>query len=218
MNGSRAYAEYNMHFFLPNFPPYTMIDIEGSPTGIGLNAMKPILDSMRVNYTINVDSNHGRALSELKNNRSDGFFMASKNKERDQYAVFSSAVMYNNWVWIVLKENERDFRPSAQSNYVVASLLNTNTNHWLKKSGYTLTPPAWNIESLVKKLDSHEVDAILVAEVVFKHRYQNSDDYATILHEAKPFGVYISKAFISKHPKFMEKLNEAIEAHDVVAK
>ncbi|MEI8638636.1 transporter substrate-binding domain-containing protein [Vibrio coralliilyticus] len=100
-----------MHFFLPDFPPYTTIDEQGKPTGIGIDKVLPILSSIGVEYTVTVSSNHGRALSELRKQRSDGFFMASQNEERDKYAVFSEPVMSNRWVWIVRSEDVEKFAP-----------------------------------------------------------------------------------------------------------
>lgn len=210
---AKSFAQYQMHFFLPDFPPYTTIDTDGNPRGIGLDKMKQVLDSMEIEYTIQVGSNHGRALSELKVGRSDGFFMASKNEQRDRYAVFSESVMVNRWVWVVLKHNKDSFNPSPEAGYEIESLLNTNTHYWLKKSGYAAAKPAYDITSLVEKLDTQEADAILVAEEVFNSRFGQDERYQVILQQEKKFGAYISKAFLSQNPTFMTELNQAILAN-----
>ena len=201
-----------MHFFLPDFPPYTSVDTAGHNIGIGLNKVTPILDSIGVNYTIKIGSNHGRALAELRSGRSDGFFMASRNDERDKYAVFSESVMTNRWVWVVLKSKHDNTSPTIESGYIVASLLNTNTNRWLEKSGFKMTRPAEKIESLIRRLDTQEIDAVLVAEEVFHHHFKHNPNYKIILQEEKKFGLYISKTFLKQHPLFMDKLNNAIRA------
>ena len=206
----KSSAAYNMHFFLPDFPPYTVVDEQGNFSGIGLDEVKPILDSMGVKYTIQIGSKHGRALSELRGGRSDGFFMASQNEQRDEYAVFSESVMINRWVWVVLRKNSPNFHASAKGNYTMASLLNANTNYWLEHSGYQTVRPAMNINALVEKLDSGEVDAILVAEEVFNSEFVNDARYKVSLHSEREFGIYISKAFLKDNPDFMEKLNSAI--------
>lgn len=207
-----AHAQYEMHFFCPDFPPYTTIDSDGNQSGIGLDRMKPILEALGVDYSIRIGSNHGRALAELKNGRSDGFFMASRNDERDIYAVFSESIMTNRWVWVRLAGNGAKQSQAAQPGEKVASLLNANTNRWLMKSGYNPAHPAENIRQLVGMLDSQEVSAVLVAEEVFKAAFPNDTKYQTILQVEKEFGVYISKAFLEGHPQFMDKLNAAIRA------
>lgn len=212
MGSSYSYSGDDMHFFLPDFPPYTTIDAAGHNIGIGLDKVTPILDSIGVKYTIRIGSNHGRALAELRNGRSDGFFMASRNDERDKYAVFSESVMTNRWVWVVLKNKNGSSSPTIYSGYIVASLLNTNTNKWLEKSGFKMTRPAEKIESLIRRLDTQEIDAVLVAEKVFHHHFKGNPNYKTILQEEKKFGIYISKAFLKQHPLFMGKLNGAIRA------
>ncbi|MEX0337037.1 substrate-binding periplasmic protein [Vibrio tubiashii] len=209
---SYVHAQYKMHFFCPDFPPYTTVDSSGSHAGIGLDKVKSILDSVGVDYTIEINSNHGRALAELKTGRSDGFFMASQNEERDKYAVFSESVMTNRWVWIVLTTHQGEFSSQPKSGYTVASLLNTNTNRWLTKTGFNLAHPAESITSLIGMLDKQEVNAVLVAEEVYNHRFKNNPRYKVILQEEKEFGVYISKSFLNRHPQFMEKLNKAIQA------
>ncbi|CAH0537090.1 substrate-binding periplasmic protein [Vibrio marisflavi] len=207
----KVQAQYNMHFFLPDFPPYTTTDKHGNAVGIGLEAVLPILDTVGVNYSIQVGSNHGRALSELRGGRSDGFFMASKNAQRDEYAVFSNSVMINRWVWVVLRKNRASFKPSDKSRYVMASLLNTNTNYWLKKSGYKTVKPASDIHALVSKLVTKEVDAILVAEAVFNSEFKYDVRFQLMTQKETEFGIYISKAFLKDHPEFMDKLNKAIQ-------
>ena len=67
-----------------------------------------------------------------------------------------------------------------------------------------------NINALVEKLDSGEVDAILVAEEVFNSEFVNDARYKGSLHSEREFGIYISKAFLKDNPDFMEKLNSAI--------
>jgi len=210
LGSGQSYAKYEMHFFCPDFPPYTTVDSTGRNVGTGLDKIKPVLDSMGVTYTIEIGSNHGRALAELKSGRSDGFFMASQNKERDKYAVFSESVMINRWVWIVLSDQSNTFSSTPKPGYLVASLLNTNTERWLTSSGFTLGHSADNIESLIAMLDSRQVNAVLVAEEVYNVRYKDHPNYKVILQEEKEFGVYVSRIFLRRHPQFMEEFNRTI--------
>lgn len=209
----RSLADHEMHFFLPDFPPYTTVDSNGDIVGIGIDKVLPILEAIEVNYTLEVGSNHGRALSELKLGRSDGMFMASQNDERDRYAVFSESVMTNRWVWVVRRQDSKGFQPSSPSFRAtgsVTSLLNTNTHYWLMREGYNVAPPANDIRKLVQKLNNKEVDAIMVAEVVLLSEIEEPDRYQIVLQEAKEFGIYVSKEYLEHHPNFMKNLNRAI--------
>ncbi|WP_047044643.1 substrate-binding periplasmic protein [Vibrio mexicanus] len=212
---SPLYAEYKMHFFLPEFAPYTEMSESGEAFGIGIDKMIPILDALDVEYTFQVGSNHGRALAEMKAGRSDGFFMATRNDMRDRHGVFSDQLMVNRWVWIIREEDKESFNPklpSFKTQAKVASLLNTNTEYYLTKHKYNKLPASKDAEELSKRLSYGELDAILIAEVVFMHsiKEQHMLDYHVALHQAKEFGVYISHDFLAKHPKFMEKLNAEI--------
>ena len=212
----KAYAFEDMRFFVPEFPPYTQIDSDGVPSGIGTEAVKQVLDSMGVGYTINVSSNHGRALQELRKQHSDGFFMASQNSERDVYAEFSEPLMINRWVWVVRQGSASNFNPydaTFKKQSTVASLLNTNTHHWLKSNDYLSVFAATSVNELQEKLDTGAVTAILIAELTFLDTVNDTRDYKIILEQEKEFGLYISKYFLSNNPGFMPKLNEAIRAY-----
>ncbi|CAK4068255.1 substrate-binding periplasmic protein [Vibrio sp. 16] len=205
-----VYGQDEIRFFLPDFPPYTTMDQDGQLVGIGIDKVTAILDTMGVKYSIRLGSNHGRALAELRRGRSDGFFMASKNAERDEHAVFSLPLMINRWVWVMLTGSEHDFSASPDSAFRVASLLNTNTDKWLKTSGYNRIDPADNIVSLIAKLDDGAVDAVFVAEEVFNHHFEDNPSYDVILQAEKAFGIYISNEYLDRHPTFMDELNTTI--------
>ena len=212
----KSYSLEDMYFSVPVFPPYTQLDSDALPSGIGTDAVKQVLDSMGVNYTITISSNHGRALQEVRKQHSDGFFMASQNSERDKYAEFSEPLMSNRWVWVIRQENAHNFNPSDQlfkNQSTVASLLNTNTHHWLKVSGYTSVYAATSVRGLKDKLDSGAITAILIAEMTFLDTVSEIRDYEIILEEEKEFGLYISKHFLSDNPDFMFKLNKAIRTY-----
>ncbi|KOO13814.1 hypothetical protein AKJ18_16175 [Vibrio xuii] len=212
----KSYSFEDMHFFVPDFPPYTQLDSDASPSGIGTDAVKQVLDSMGVRYTITISSNHGRALQEVRKQQSDGFFMASQNSERDNYAEFSEPLMFNRWVWVVGKESARNFSPNDamfKKQSTVASLLNTNTHRWLKVNGYPSIYAATSVSELKEKLDSGAITAILIAEMTFLATVSEVVDYEIVLEQEKEFGLYISKHFLSNNPGFMSKLNQAIRAY-----
>ncbi len=212
----KSYSFEDMFFIVPVFPPYTQLDSDSLPSGIGTDAVKQVLDSMGVNYTITISSNHGRALQEVRKQHSDGFFMASQNSERDKYAEFSEPLMSNRWVWVIRQENAQNFNPSDpmfKKRSTVASLLNTNTHHWLKVSGFTSVHAATSVRSLKDKLDSGTITAILIAEMTFLDTVNQISDYEIILEQEKEFGLYISKHFLSDNPGFMSKLNQAIRTY-----
>lgn len=211
-----SYSFEDMHFFVPNFPPYTQLDSDGLPSGIGTDAVTQILDSMSIHYTITTSSNHGRALQELRKQQSDGFFMASQNSERDTYAEFSEPLMFNRWVWVVRQENAHSFDPNDsgfKQLSTVASLLNTNTHRWLTNNDYQSIYAAATVNELKDQLDSGVVTAILIAEMTFLDTVPETGNYEIVLNQEKAFGLYISKHFLANNPDFMSELNQAIRAY-----
>ncbi len=114
---------------VPEYPPFTKLE-NGQPSGMGLVKVEQILKRANVNYVITrVVPNHKRALENLKNGAVDGFFLASRNEERDADAVFSDKVMYNNWVWVMLATSslnpkDPDFRQTAKIGVIL------NNNHY----------------------------------------------------------------------------------------
>lgn len=59
------------------------------------------------------------------------------------------------------------------------------------------------------------VDAVFIAELLFeavmkKYKLQSSQ-FKKYIEVEKPFGIYMSKNFLAKHPEALTRINSAIE-------
>ena len=64
-----AYAYDEITFTVPNFQPYTYNN-DGKIKGIGIDVVTELLDEMKVQYKIKFSPNYGRALDDLKKEKS----------------------------------------------------------------------------------------------------------------------------------------------------
>jgi polar amino acid transport system substrate-binding protein len=210
-----AQVDKRLTFVIPDFKPYTY-HVNGGLKGIGVDAIDEIFKQLGIEYSLTLVPNYGRAVLEVKSGRADGFFLASKNNQRDEIAIFSEPVTTNRWSWFLPIENkmhpsDRLFKQNAR----ILTHLNTNTHKWLKKNGYVHVKGIPNLKSIPEKLNSRSsYTAIFLAEMVF---FQLAEDYKLdlknyqqIIEVEKPFGIYIAKQYLKNHPKFMQQLNAVI--------
>jgi len=200
---------------VPEYLPYTGT-VDGKPGGTAVETVREILRKAGMTVVLQVVPNYGRCIQQLKEGTSDGFFLGSRNIERDAIAELSDAVTINNWIWVTHKASSwrpsnADFKQKAH----VGVMLNTNPHFWLKSHGYNITGTATTSTALLAMLDLQRLDAVLMPELVFQNAAQvlskSLDSYATEIEIKQPFGIYISKKFIETHPDTMARINLAIQ-------
>ncbi|NTS77921.1 transporter substrate-binding domain-containing protein [Catenovulum sp. SM1970] len=205
---------------MPDFPPYSYSE-GGQLKGIAFEKVSAILNHAKIKHEIQFTANYGRAVHNVKNGLSDGFFLASQNSERDKIAVFSSPVMINKWSWFNRKVYSYDFASeSFKQRGNVGSYLNANTHKWLIKQGYRNIIGASTIESLTELLIHDRIDSVLVAEYVFKQSAKKLNvpmsAFKETVSQEKPFGIYLAKKKIADQNDLMIRINKAIR--DLAAK
>jgi len=212
-----SYASYaaTLRLVAPQFPPYTS-ESEGIFSGIGIDLIKQVMQDINVEYELRSTPNYARALGELENGNADGFFLASENDQRNEVAQFSEPLLINHWSWF--------FRPDANYNTDsfafkasarVASIHGSNTYKWLIERDYNVTTKANSTKNFTAMLlEKKRIDAVFLASIVFRKTLASNgysaDDYVEVFEKSKPFGIYISKAYLKEHPDFMARLNASI--------
>jgi polar amino acid transport system substrate-binding protein len=211
---ANAQAPEKMRFMLSNFPPYAFMEND-KITGVGVKLVEKILKGAGIEYELQLAPNFGRVVQNIKEGRSDGFFLASKNAERDGIATFTLPVLVNRWVWIVAAGSKLDPRGSdfkAQAR--LGTHLHSNTHVWLLENGYTVTGTPSSINTLLTMLKMDRINAILLAELVFDDALsragQPADSVVKVLHSEREFGIYISKSYLADHPNLLERINKEI--------
>lgn len=205
-------------FAVPNFPPYALQENDVI-SGIGVEKVSSVLDSLGVSYKFILVANHGVALDKLRQGQVDGFFLATQNSQRDVYGTISNAVVQNDWAWFYLSDspitpNSADFKQQAK----IGTRMNTNTYIWLKDNGYQVATIPNEASTLIKMLRRKRIDAVFLASNVFWYALQKhangGDGIAQKVQSSNPFGVYFSNAYLAKNPEFLSKFNATIATYN----
>lgn len=197
------------------YPEHTADDnyTQDNFTGIAVDVVKCALNTMDISLELIVLP-WPRAQMYVKENIADGFFAASQNKERDQYATMSAIIAAQQWRWYVLKESHLiptsdQFQQEAQ----IGAFIGSNMLKWLEENNYHVIARTLNSERLIQMLLKKRVDAILINnyvadELIAKHGLQNK--LVSYLNKNKPLGVYFSNKFLANHKDFLASFNQSL--------
>ena len=204
-----------LRFAAPEYPPYTT-EVDGQASGMAVALVEDIVQRAGMRMSVHIVPNYSRCVFEVSHQIADGFFLGSRNAERDAVAVLSHPVLVNRWGWVSLKDGpEKPATARAPSPTPVGVLLNTNPHIWLKDHGYSITGTPTSSVSLVAMLDAGRFEMALVPELVFQYALQQSnrkpENYRITLHSQQPFGIYLSKDFLRRHPDALARINKAID-------
>lgn len=208
-------AEETLRMAMPDYPPYTYVQ-DGDYKGFGYLAFVSIMADLQLKFTVVPAPNYGRAVKDMQSQKVDGLFLASENAQRNAVADFSAPVAYTAWTWVWLKQRA-ELDPGSQAfkqNAIVSAQLNSNPYMWLLQQHYKVAGAPNDIRQLFSLLNSGRVDAIMLPELTAKALMEQEklelSSYLMRLQMKLPFGIYISKAYIKRHPDIMPKLNQAI--------
>lgn len=200
-----------LHFCVPNFKPYTYqegVEIKG----VGVDQVRALFKKLHTPITLSIVPNYGRAVEEVRSGRYDGFFLATRNSERDAFADFTKPLLINNWCWFYLKESsvtpdDETFKEFA----TIATQINTNTHKWLKDEGYTVTYATKELNHMMPLLLQKKVDAIFIAQEVFiqlsKEQGVDTSLFSCKIESQREFGIYLSNKL---DKSLLPKVNQAI--------
>jgi polar amino acid transport system substrate-binding protein len=144
----------------------------------------------------------------------DGFFAASQNDSRDEFAEKTSIIADQQWNWYLLKDNplsprDKNFREDAS----VGGFVGANMLKWMEEQSYNVTATPNDTEGLLKILLARRVDAVMANNYVMQELLQNygvEDQVKIYSNTDKPLFVYFSKEFLKSRPMFIDKFNHLI--------
>lgn len=210
-----GFGEVPLRLAMPDYPPYTYM-LQNEYAGLGYELFKRVMESTDIPYLIYPVPNYGRAFQDTLLEKTDGFFLASQNPQRDVIARFSIPITKSIWTWVTYVHSDLDpmnsdsFRKKAR----VGVQLNSNLHTWLLKEGFRVTGAPTNIESLFKLLELNRVNAILLPKAAAMRIIKNSgldiNDFHMETESIKPLGIYISKEYLAEYPDTLKKINKAI--------
>ncbi len=195
-----------VHLQTQHWAPY-QIEESGEVSGIAVKMIRCSFDKLKVQLEISVVP-WSRAQLNTKEGRADGFFAASKNDQRDKYAVLSETHIEQNWVWYTLKGASKDIKSTDTHGAMKGSNMLQN----LKAHGFNIEIESRVTEDLFKALLLKRVSRILVSELVAleleKSKTIDLSQFEKSLYQKNPLGIYFSSRLIKRYPQFLPAFNK----------
>lgn len=187
---------------------------DGEIKGTGVERIKCIMKKMEQPYQLTM-TKWDKAQLQTEVGSQHGFFLASHNSKRDEYAEYSAPVMDQNWSWFSLSDSI-EIKSSMFKNQVeVAALFGSNKWFWLQKNGYKVSMKPRSAKAMVKLMLKGDIGAILGNDEVIEETIKQLGlSYRAISKtqvKSQPLGVYFSKAFVKKYPQFLTEFNRTIK-------
>lgn len=184
----------------------------GEMKGSGIEQMKCIMRVMQQPYQITMTSwDRAQLLTEVGSQH--GFFLASGNAKRDEYAVYSESIAKQNWSWFSLSDATDVNSAMFKTQVEVVALFGSNKWFWLQKNGYRVSMKPRTPKAMLELLLQGQVGAILGNDEVIEETIkQMGISYRAISQtraQSQPLGVYFSKSFTAKYPQFLAEFNLA---------
>ncbi len=193
--------------------PYQATDGH-SLDGISVKVVECVLGKMEQPYEIKVYP-WNRSQLMVKQGKAHGFFAASQNTKRDQYATISSVIAEQKWNWYLPQHSLLDpGHPFFKQGALVSAGVGSNMLNWLKEKGYQVIIESYNTEKLAELLAMGRLDAVLANEQVMIHILNQKklprDSFKVFVNRNKPLGVYFSKAFLEEESQFLTRFNALV--------
>ncbi|MEH6631788.1 MAG: transporter substrate-binding domain-containing protein [Halopseudomonas aestusnigri] len=210
---SVANAEKPIILTTHNLPPYSYFDEDLNLIGSAIGVVRCVFQRSNIPLEIRVMP-WKRAQKLVSRNEVDGFFAASQNAERDEFAVISDYIADQDWVWYIRRDSSFDPKSEKFKNEaIVSSFFGANMHKWLVDNQYrVLDKPPPTTEHLLRMLTSKRLDGILANnQVMSKLLEEGQSEVRRIVHKKKPLGVYFSKHFLSSRPDFLKMFNSHVK-------
>jgi polar amino acid transport system substrate-binding protein len=161
-----------------------------------------------------------RAQRGAKEGTYDGFFIATRNKDRDAYAVFSEPFFFIRWLYVVKNDSgispgDLDFHTKRFSADIGSARLTWLRERYEKGEIRHDVLAVDKPEQIVKMLATQRIDVGLLndhsLETATRESGLSADEFKTYLIRDIPAGAYFNKAFLRANPEFLGKFNAAIK-------
>jgi len=195
-------------------PPFEFSGPDGRPAGVAVEIVRCALEKTGLPFEIKITP-WKRAQLDTQRGKAAGFFSASHNADRDQYAQLSEIVVDQYWSWYVLKSSSlnpasKSFKAEART----ASWLGSNSLKWLNANGYKVESNPSTVDQLLLQLSRRKIDVAFGSDVAFDDAIKRlglDGRFKSKKGVHKPMGVYFSHLYLKDKPRFLEKFNEFVD-------
>lgn len=209
---SLSYGQDTLRLGVPLLKPFTYIE-NNEFKGTAISPVKKALEGSKIKYKWVFIENYSLLLKAVRSEQIDGFFLATKNVERDKYARFSKPVFIEHYCWFILKSapyelDSSDFKLNAR----IGAIIKTNSHRLTIRRGYQVYgQPA---QLLAQQFINGTIDAVFATQSPFSYELDAIDfskkKYTITQDSERPFGIYISKKYLGRHPDTLHKMNQHI--------
>ncbi|NVK38731.1 MAG: transporter substrate-binding domain-containing protein [Gammaproteobacteria bacterium] len=211
---SSVHAQEVMILGVPELAPFTYLDgndIEGD----ALKPIQQIMTNSNIPYKLVYLENYTKLLKAVRKQSIHGFFLATKNVERDKYAEFSIPILMDSYSWFILNQAPYELNSEAfKLNAKVGAVNRTNSFRLATRRGYQVYGQPSPL--LAQQFINQTIDAVFATQSPFEYQLQKlkfpKNRYRIEFESDRPFGIYVSKQYIRRHPDTMTLINQQIKA------
>lgn len=211
---SGAQLPIKVHLQTQEWAPYQYLEGE-ELKGIAVEAVRCSFKKLNIELELTVVP-WSRAQLNTREGKVDGFFAASQNSSRDQYATLSKLALDQKWVWFELKDSKGPSTPEQWKNLSHGAMKGSNMLQTLKADDFNVALEARSTDDLFRALQSRRVVRILVSQLVAKELADKGkvdlSHFKETVYRNQPLGVYFAASFLQKYPRFLSSFNNHFEA------
>lgn len=153
-----------------------------------------------------------RAQKMVADGEADGFFLASRTPERDEFAVLSAPISRSIIRWYTLKDSSAD--PMTNKSLAVATIRGSNGAQTLEREGYVNAARLATAVEVLKMLFAKRVEAVMLTQSTADEAFASGaidgtpDMLKSVKYSENGLGIYFGKTFLAANPGFLEAFNK----------
>lgn len=208
-----ASAQEVMILGIPELAPFTYLD--GTEIkGDAIDPVKRILEKSNIPYQLVYLENYSKLLKAVRKQTIHGFFLATKNVERDKYAEFSKPIIMDSYSWFILNQAPYELHSNEfKLNAKVGAVNRTNSFRLATRRGYQVYGQPSPL--LAQQFINQTIDAVFATQSPFEYQLNQlnfpKSRYRIEFESERPFGIYVSKTYLRRHPNTMSLINQHIK-------
>lgn len=195
--------------------PYSYLNEAGVLTGNAVNMVHCAFERLQTDVEIEVVP-WTRAQYMVQSDLAEGFFAASQQSARDEFAQLTHSIADQNWVWFWSGQSEVTLDQVISSKDLVRSSFHgANMQTWLETNDYqVLSFLPETTEQLIRMVITGRIEVGMANQSVLESILKRNSDFGFIeqvIAKEKPLGIYIRNTWLAERPTFMSELNKAID-------
>ncbi len=196
-----------------HLPPYHWLENEARLVGPARDRLACIFEKLSIPWQVDVFP-WARAQHVGKEQQYDGFFIASKNGERDVYATISAPFLFDQWNFYYNPGRVFDSKAQDLTGRTVGVLLGSNMELWLEKKAFQYISSAVDYDKHFQMLKLERLDIVMATSQIYLAEMEKKG-WPTGSFVEEPIrnlklGVYFGHHFLEAYPEFLPAFNARV--------